>query len=47
MADVQCVVVEPDVGFYAHCPDGEGGVEGEWTPVVVVGVEGFGHDGLG
>ena len=36
MPDVEGVVVEPDVGFDADAAVGEGGVEGEGTPVVVV-----------
>lgn len=31
-------VVEPYVGFYALAAEGEGGVEGDGAPVVVVGV---------
>lgn len=34
MADMQSAVVEPDVGFDAVGADGEGGVEGNWAPVV-------------
>ncbi len=41
MADVQGAVVEPDVGFDGDAASGEGGVEGEVAPVVVVGVEAF------
>ena len=47
MADVQGLVVEPDVGFGADAAVGEGGVEGEGAPVVVVGVDGFLEEGKG
>jgi len=47
VADVQGVVVEPDVRFDRDGADGEGAVEGEGPPVVVVRVQGFGHDALG
>jgi hypothetical protein len=39
VTDIQGVAVEPDVGFYGDGTDGEGGVEGDVAPVVVVGVE--------
>ena len=41
MADVEGVVDEPDVGFDGGGADGEGGVERDVAPVVVVGVDWF------
>ena len=41
MADVESSVVEPDVGFDAGAAVGEGAVEGEGAPVVVVAVDAF------
>lgn len=38
MAYVEGAVVEPDVGLDADCAYFQGGVEGDLTPVVVVGV---------
>lgn len=47
MADKEIVRrarVEPDVGFDARAPGGEGVVEGDAAPVVVVGVAWEGID---
>lgn len=46
MSDVQGSIVEPYVCFDRDRADGEGGVEGDGSPVVVVGVEGFGDYAL-
>lgn len=41
MTDIEGPVVEPYVGFDADAAVGEGSVEGESAPVVIVGVDCF------
>jgi hypothetical protein len=41
VADVEGPIDQPDVGFDGCAADGEGGVEGDIPPVVVVGVDRF------
>jgi len=47
VSDVQCAIVEPDVGLDAECSDGKCAVEGDRAPVVVMAMERLGHDALG
>lgn len=44
MADVEIVVLEPDVGFDAYAPCGKRIVQGYLAPVVVVRVAWYGND---
>jgi len=47
VADEEVGAGEPDVGFGAGAAGGEGFVEGDLAPVVVVGVAGDWSDALG